>query len=127
MITTTGPNQGDNRPSAAALVFFLVLLGGVTLLAVIDRIHHLGHATGNICFAAVPLMAALAATYRLSRDHKQNEAVRPPRPRIMSSPTRTLRAAEPITRKSDGRHRGHTCTAHGAAAPIAQPDHRQIR
>jgi hypothetical protein len=67
MITQQRPRTGGDGHgrSDAMLVILGVLLGGAVLLGGVEHIHHLGPAVGNVCFVAVPLLAATAAAKRL--------------------------------------------------------------
>lgn len=52
------------RGREAFLVLLAILLGGLTLFAAADRLLNIG-TLGNIPFAALPLLAAVAAAARL--------------------------------------------------------------
>ena len=56
--TTGGHSSHDMHPM---LVFMLVLAGGAILLGGIEHLHHLIAGVGNVCFVALPLLAAFAA------------------------------------------------------------------
>lgn len=69
MTTDRGEQTGGNqRGREALMVLAAVFVVGLLLIAVADRVVEIGPTLGNILFAALPLLAAVAAAARLHHD-----------------------------------------------------------